>query len=1288
MIKGTLGDYGNNKTAQALIANGTPSLHEKLFKDVKHPSTVAKREKFLKLLETILQDAEKPERIDRVEDGVREITLEELLGSKKNVWLFKAALQEEVNSFEFREAVVHASTKRFGGTKKDKNIAIIVAGPSSSGKTFASSKIAAEKIGEEEDSDGLNYMVSYDGGIVRETSQIRKAIIQLAHIKGYGFIPDLKKFQSILDPISKEILPAAFQDADCSLIIPETFSKWRFGKGKALIDTMLERENTEVEFVEMREPNDLDSNNYSSWKDTIAVAGNNRAKLRRTYTATEIDLNIDASEIAESKGYGKGGFKFGVDGSKAAGKYFAEQHIKIKGTKKTAIKIRYSLILIKKDDSNGWLPAKNGKDIGNGTQTQVVSRKCYEAWVKEKAITPDIDFDAFKRNFRTQESIDIDDQNLDQSISNELEVDVQKKYMQLLHDKAIEKSRLQSEPLYDVQGKLLLQVELNNEDYVTLFKALGVEINDSNAKALLDKLIGFKLSGVTTVSLDLHDINTPMISDNGANESKNENKFQIYFYKQLESLLIQEKNGIKNYVGDAKAICNQYDAMPKGSIIALTQEFYFHLKGVARTYKKVLERVDKPRIILDSNLINSAHSEAMLEVNKYVTESLAKALIDSYENKNNNYQLSIADINKSLDKARKEITPIAHKILIKKIQETHKIDLAKNDILKKIEKHAKHTACSLTATGTDILHTNKGGMITLIQNSELTAHHREKGEETATRQIITHFLDDKKIVPGNKNNRIQIRVPSLAVKEHSSKTARVDDVETKLSYINQQYKLADKITGDINQKPKAFIYNLYTALNDRIDQVNDLVKLITKANKWFKGGETARNLQTQSADDILRGAHQYNAKQLNEQEPVFCFVQNISINHSGQPLRNRFNRPSIFAILRRIFPFVKPVFDWIPLLQPTMEEASLMADIALLHTLYDDKNDSDYNSRKIQDVMEQYKEYLKAKNEAPINSARYRYFSDTTFGSKARSLIKEIKQNSKSTYDIDEYKDSFKFQAKCALKRLIAFDLHHEHKYAKLVQSLSVFVEDASIGGCKSANERAQAINGRVAILDLVANNSNYLPLEEIYNLKDKFLLLGSANKDDFKKTADHLLKNLDKLFDDYGEQLAPSMISLEDQYAGAKLEVIPTVQDVRSKSKSFKDWIKSKFSSNYGEESSLKNLQQSKTGAMQAHKDASKSMQQAIIEIISEPKTTPESYDAIANSLHDGRAQSNSCDNKNALESDDDEILLNSQQKNSSPQTMPKKPHFTSNKPNSVVAKQKSRSMQHDGATTTKPRY
>ena len=43
---------------------------------------------------------------------------------------------------------------------------------------------------------------------------------------------------------------------------------------------------------------------------------------------------------------------------------------------------------------------------------------------------------------------------------------------------------------------------------------------------------------------------------------------------------------------------------------------------------------------------------------------------------------------------------------------------------------------------------------------------------------------------------------------------------------------------------------------------------------------------------------------------------------------------------------------------------------------------------------------------------------------------------------------------------------HHSHDNAKTIQALSVFVEQAAISGCKSGNERAEAINKWVAVLD------------------------------------------------------------------------------------------------------------------------------------------------------------------------------------------------------------------------------
>lgn len=1186
MTIGILGNYNIPPIASDLIRPGS-KCHEVLFEDLEIANTSA-REKILQIFEQII--AKTPPIVSHDPSNLPQITVEELIGTE-NVDLFIEALKEEAKSKEFIEAVFHASTTRFGGEKKAKNMDLIIAGPSSSGKTSASIEIASQKIGAGLDPDGKNYMVACDGGIVREVSQIRRAISQTAHILGYGYISDLSpetimdnilndKFQKHLDPVKKRIKKAA-KFADCGLIIPETFSQWP--AGKKIINDILEK-NTNAEFVLIRQARDNQAKNYSNMRSTVFVSGNDRAKLKRKYDRTEIDLNISADEIAESKAYNKDAFNAGVKGSHKASKYFEKMHNAYKHQKKRAITVSYPLILIKKDPKLGWIPAENEFD----GVVRKTSRKCFEAWMKQTESNLLLDYDSFEKQYRLQQKNkhlkkpEIYDEEHPVTFSERITAQTQ--YMQLLYDKAVA-SATQTPALFDEQGKLLLEVELVDEDYKNLNQEMGIE---SSEKAVFDHLIGFDTAETISIRLDLDTLDSRI----------NNNYFAQCFYGQLENTinsiqaeLTKDKIGYQDYFGNTDDICYQYKMLPKGSIIPLTREFYFHLKGIARIYEEILEHVDSPRIILDSKLLKMAHQEAMLEVNELALQYLAKALLDSYESKKNNCNISIEDINTSLNKARKELAPIAHKILIKKIAKKHSIDLATSDILDKIQKHAKHTACSLTATGDDLLHINQD-QISLIQNTQLTAHNREKGADTASRQIITHFLNEGHEVCENNNSRIQVRVPSLAIKEHSRKDVRVDDVELKLSNISQQY-FTNQLS-DETDKPKAFIYNLYTSLNDRIDQANDLLKFITSFRKWLKGEETGRNLQTQSADDILRGAHQYNAQQLQLKDPVFCFVQNISINYSGQPLRNRFNRPGIATTMRQSIPVLKGIFNFVPFLQPTMEEASLMADIALLHTICDESE----HAEKILAVISQYNLYLQARNHDAIVPADLLYFCETSFGNRAKTLIKEIKTTLKNSY-FEDLNSDFSVQTKLVLQRLFANDLHQDHQYAKLVQSLSVFSEQASIGGCKSANERAQAINLRVMIFDLIANESKYLAIDEINEIKTIFEDLNTCSNDKFKEKVIKLNLCLDNLYDDYALHLAASEISLDDQLAAPKFQP-QTALNAR-----IDKWLSTKLSSNYGEESTLKNLKQSKASSMQAHKNVAKLMQNALSEIISEKSSS-----------------------------------------------------------------------------------
>ena len=309
--------------------------------------------------------------------------------------------------------------------------------------------------------------------------------------------------------------------------------------------------------------------------------------------------------------------------------------------------------------------------------------------------------------------------------------------------------------------------------------------------------------------------------------------------------------------------------------------------------------------------------------------------------------------------------------------------------------------------------------------------------------------------------------------------AYINDVAIKLATINKDYKLDKHLSGD-EQKPKAFVYNSYTAINDTLGDING-------------------NLQTQSADHILRGAHRYNVRQLrdNSADPVFCFVQNISVNGFGDTLGYDTGNP-----LR--------------------EESTLMTEMALLHTLYDTSEEEQADIAKI---FDKYKEYLQYES-------RPSYFSNSPAGQEAKTMIDALKAKWKVAPEeapIGEVAD----QAKAALKNLMANNLHLDHEYSKLFQALSVFTEEASIGGCKSGNERAQAINGRVALFDALQNPD--LP-QGMQKIADELvqLALGGAG---VANAAANLKEALDTEYNRKGLQGAASIVSLVDQGASAKVE-------------------------------------------------------------------------------------------------------------------------------------------------------
>ncbi|WP_133136875.1 hypothetical protein [Legionella rowbothamii] len=301
------------------------------------------------------------------------IKMEALLG-EKGVKLYKLALEEEMNSTEFRYAVAEASTTHYDGPKwKKERPVVIVAGPSGCGKSHAAQnaiKTANRFLPTDDQDMSGNNVIAADGGIVREVSQMRKLLVQVALHQGYTGIEDLHSKSKVLEKTKHYVQAAGFATPDVGVVIPETFSKWLnpLSAVRGLMKRIDALENTKQIFARVIGADE-------SFQETVGFMGSRRAWKTKDFDQQQpIDLNISKDDICESKAYGASGFGLGKGGSKSAETWF-NKHSK----DKLSMVITNDLILLKPDPSNPkgpWLSAAK-----NDEGTKLISKSVYEKWL-------------------------------------------------------------------------------------------------------------------------------------------------------------------------------------------------------------------------------------------------------------------------------------------------------------------------------------------------------------------------------------------------------------------------------------------------------------------------------------------------------------------------------------------------------------------------------------------------------------------------------------------------------------------------------------------------------------------------------------------------------------------------------------------------------------------------------------------------------------------------------------------------------------------------------------------
>lgn len=293
------------------------------------------------------------------------VSLEEFLGPEGKE-LYSLALEEEANSKEFMNALFTKSTKKVGGEAWAQRPVVIVAGPSSSGKSTAVTmvlKLANKFIPKIKGQKAENYAVIVDGGIAREVSQMRKLVIEAATNQGFTGVKDIQTFKAPLDAAKDRVAAAAFSSTKLGIIIPETFADPTQANPFYIsllnrIDTL---KNTVPIFCR------VEGENPGTFAKVVSYLGNVRCWKTKDF-GTKEPLDLNAVKVKENKPYSDVGYNRGSSYALEVENQFQKRY-----PGKPCIVVINDMIFI---------DLKTNKEVEEkGAHTLSVSRRVYEEWM-------------------------------------------------------------------------------------------------------------------------------------------------------------------------------------------------------------------------------------------------------------------------------------------------------------------------------------------------------------------------------------------------------------------------------------------------------------------------------------------------------------------------------------------------------------------------------------------------------------------------------------------------------------------------------------------------------------------------------------------------------------------------------------------------------------------------------------------------------------------------------------------------------------------------------------------
>ena len=600
-----------------------------------------------------------------------------------------------------------------------------------------------------------------------------------------------------------------------------------------------------------------------------------------------------------------------------------------------------------------------------------------------------------------------------------------------------------------------------------------------------------------------------------------------------------DSHGYKWYITENKT--NGYDCVrvrnnlnlntPNNSIINLEKEIFFFMAQKVQTFNACVQD-QKIKIGLDQ-------------------------LLDKFNKIFSGYQ-ELSKTNTEWDIDRTTFTDEAEKKLVELFGEKIGNKAKLEEIKHAFEVKVKTT----TALGhgakdveIDIAEENKATVNVMI-GAKNTAHDLEPIKDTSSSVMQYHFANN-----ALKRN-FEIKRTALIVPEKKSKVKNLTKDEQITQTLENIRLLRKRNTGtdndndNDNDNDKITYYNLLTSI-PIFDTNESKNQQVSRSNILFEA-------QDQYNHELLKNEGNVTFGQKNK---PFLTIQIPTNGHgyemkpfSFSPLAREIALRNDFAIALRLGNDEKKKN-----LLETYDE--FLRKVPRKTYMKDDRGTKDKINRIVNEIKnsfsppEQKSEDNEIKN--PFSPPEQKSEDNERFSQRDTLLFGAADSNN----DNDD-------QFKKALHLIFSQNLHREHKYAALTQTLLSLTDDNSYLGCKSGNERTAGILGRM---------ENFGELKEQFEhiLSDKDTTINSVQK------CDKLVKITDELYNEKSLYGMSTDIALNDQGATSKIQ---TRYEYRSNWNPI-NWFRNisiffyNLDTNRAEPPALSNLQNKNTSKMQAHK-------------------------------------------------------------------------------------------------------